>query len=201
MSYFNKRIYIYIYIDGLPPWLCSKESACNTGDTGIAGSIPGSGRSPGRGYGNPLQYSCLENPMNRGSGQAIIHRVIKRKSWSRLKSLNMSLQCYGEKNAWRKGFWIGEEKRTIVKASTLATSCEELTHWKDPDAGRDCGQEEKGMTEDEMDGWNHQLNGHEFEKDLEIGDGQGGLACCSPWGCKELDTTEWTELSWPSAQY
>ena len=46
------------------------------------------------------------------------------------------------------------------------------------------------MTEDEMDGWNHQLNGHEFEKDLEIGDGQGGLACCSPWGCKELDTTE-----------
>ena len=50
--------------------------------------------------------------------------------------------------------------------------------------------EEKGMTEDEMVGWHHQLNGHEFEETPGVGDGQGGLACCSPWGCKELDTTE-----------
>ena len=48
-------------------------------------------------------------------------------------------------------------------SNTLATSCKELTHWKDPDAGRDWGQEEKGTTEDKMDGWFHRLNGHEFE--------------------------------------
>ena len=51
-------------------------------------------------------------------------------------------------------------------------------------------QEEKRMTEDEMIGWLHQLNGYEFEQALGVGDGQGSLACCSPWGCKELDKTE-----------
>ena len=50
--------------------------------------------------------------------------------------------------------------------------------------------EEKGTMEDEMVGWHHQLNGHEFESAPEVGDGQGGLACCSPWGHKELDMTE-----------
>ena len=63
---------------------------------------------------------------------------------------------------------------------------------KDPDAGRDWRQEEKGMTEDEMVGWHHQLNEHDFEQALGAGDGQGSLGCCSPWGHKELDTTEWT---------
>ena len=53
---------------------------------------------------------------------------------------------------------------------------------KDPDAGKDWGQEEKGTTEDEMVGWHHQLNGHEFEQTPGPGEGQGGLACCSPWG-------------------
>ena len=61
---------------------------------------------------------------------------------------------------------------------------------KDPDAGKDWGQEEKGLTEDEMVGWHHRLDGHEFEQALGVGDRQGSLACCSPWGCKELDTTE-----------
>ena len=59
------------------------------------------------------------------------------------------------------------------------------------------GRKGKGTTEDEMVGWHHWLNGHEFEQALRVGDGQGGLACCSPWGHKELDTTEqrnWTEL-------
>ena len=67
---------------------------------------------------------------------------------------------------------------------------------KDPDAGRDWGQEEKGTTEDEMAGWHHRLDGCEFEWTLGVGDGQGGLACCGSWGCKQLDTTEqlnWTE--------
>ena len=61
---------------------------------------------------------------------------------------------------------------------------------KDPDAGRDWGQEEKGTAEDEMAEWHHQLDGHEFESTLEIGDGHGSLACCHSWGRKELDTTE-----------
>ena len=69
---------------------------------------------------------------------------------------------------------------------------------KDSDAGRDWGQEEKGTTEDEMAGWHHWLDGPESEWTPGVGDGQGGLACCDSWGCKELDTTEWlnwTELS------
>ena len=63
---------------------------------------------------------------------------------------------------------------------------------KDPDARKDWGQEEKGMTEDEMAGWHHRLNGHEFEWTPGVGDGQGGLGCCGPWGHKELDTIEWS---------
>ena len=61
---------------------------------------------------------------------------------------------------------------------------------KDTDAGKDWRQEEKGTTQDEMAGWHHQLNGHEFEQTLGDGDGQGSLACCSPWGHKQLHTTE-----------
>ena len=71
---------------------------------------------------------------------------------------------------------------------------------KDSDAGKDGGQEEKWVTEDEMVGWHHQLNGHEFEQTLGVGDWQGGLACGSPWGHKESDMTErltWTELIQP----
>ena len=69
---------------------------------------------------------------------------------------------------------------------------------KDPNSGKDLRQEEKGITEDEMVGWHHQLNGHELEQTPGVGDGQGGLAYCSPWGRKELDTIgqlNWTECS------
>ena len=65
--------------------------------------------------------------------------------------------------------------------------------WKDPNAGKDWRQE-KGTTEDEMVGWHHRLDGHESEQALGVGDGQGGLACFSPWGSKESDTTE--RLNW-----
>ena len=70
---------------------------------------------------------------------------------------------------------------------------------KDSDAGRDWGQEEKAMTEDEMAGWHHQLDGHESEWTPGVGDGQGGLACCDSWGHKESDTTEW--LNWTQLNY
>ena len=66
--------------------------------------------------------------------------------------------------------------------------------WKNPDAGKDWRWEEKGPTEDEMVRWPHWLNGHEFEYTLGVGDGQGGLVCCSPWGQKECDTNE--RLNW-----
>ena len=65
---------------------------------------------------------------------------------------------------------------------------------KDPDAGRDWGQEEKGTTEDKMAGWHHQLDGHEFEWTPGVGDRQGGLACCNSWGRKESDMTD--RLNW-----
>ena len=72
--------------------------------------------------------------------------------------------------------------------------CEEPTHWKNPDAGKDWGPEEKGVTENEMVEWHHWLNGFEFDRALGDDEGQGGLACCSSWGCKESDMTEW--LNW-----
>ena len=65
---------------------------------------------------------------------------------------------------------------------------------KAPDAGKGWRQEEKGTTEDEMVGWHHRLNGHEFQQSLGVSDGQGGLSCCGPSGRKESDTTEW--LNW-----
>ena len=89
--------------------------------------------------------------------------------------------------------------RTDAEAETPILWLPDAKEWclgKDPDAGKDWRQEEKGMTEDEMIGWHHQLNEHEFEQGMGVGDGQESLACCSPWGHKESDMTErlnWTE--------
>ena len=90
--------------------------------------------------------------------------------------------------------------RTDAKAETPVLWPPHVKSWligKDCDAGRDLGQEEKGTTENEMAGWHHWLDGCESEWTLVVGDGQGGLACCSSWGSRELDMTErlnWTEL-------
>ena len=90
---------------------------------------------------------------------------------------------------------------TDIEAETPILWPPDAKSWligKDPDAGKDWGQEEKGMTEDEMVGWHHRLNGHGFGWTPGAGDEQGGLACCSSWGHKESDTTEqlnWTELN------
>ena len=87
--------------------------------------------------------------------------------------------------------------RTDAEAEALILglpNAKNLLIGKDPDAGKDWGQEEKGMTEDEMVGWHHRLDGHGFGWTPGIGDGQGGLACCGSWGHKELDTNEW--LKW-----
>ena len=117
------------------------------------------------------------------------------------KTLESPLDCKEIQPARPKGnqswIFIG---RADAEAETPILWPPDAKSWftgKDPDAGKDWRWEEKSMTEDEMVGWHHQLNGHEFEQTLDVGDGQGCLLCCSPWGCKELDTTEWlnrTEL-------
>ena len=84
--------------------------------------------------------------------------------------------------------------RTDVEAETPILWPPDANSWllgKDPDAGKDWGQEEKGKTEDEMVGWHHRLNGHGFRWTPGIGDGQEGLACCGSLGHKKSDTTEW----------
>ena len=115
------------------------------------------------------------------------------------KTLESPLDCkeiqpvHSEDQPW---VFLG---RNDAKAETLVLWPPHTKSWligKDSDAGRDWGKEEKGMTEDEMAGWHHRLNGHEFGWTPGVGDGQGGLACCDSWGRKESDMTErlnWTE--------
>ena len=118
------------------------------------------------------------------------------------KTLESPLDCKEIQPVHPKGdqSWVFI-RRTDAEAETPILWPPDAKNWligKDPDAGRDWGQEEKGMTEDEMVGWHHRLNGHEFGRTPGVGDGQGGQACSSPWGCKESDTTErlnWTELT------
>ena len=90
--------------------------------------------------------------------------------------------------------------RTDAEAETPILWLPDVKNWligKDPDAGKDWRQKEKGMAEDKMVEWHHWLNGHMFEQALGDGDGQGGLACCSPWDRKESDMSErlnWTDV-------
>ena len=94
--------------------------------------------------------------------------------------------------------------RTDAEAEAPILWPPDMKNWltgKDPDAGKDWRWEEKGTTEDEMVGWHHWFDGHEFKQAPGVGDGQGSLACCSPWGFKESEMTErlnWTELNWVS---
>ena len=115
------------------------------------------------------------------------------------KTLENPLDCKEIQLVHPKGnqswIFIG---RTDAEAETPILWLPDAKSWligKVPDAGKDWGQEEKGTTEDEMVGWHHWLNGHGFGWALGVGDGQGGLACCGSWGCKESDMTE-RELNW-----
>ena len=93
--------------------------------------------------------------------------------------------------------------RTDVEAEAPILCPPDAKNWligKDPDSGKDWRCEEKGMTEDEMVGWHHRLNGHEFEQDPGVVDGQGSLACYSPWGHKESDNEWVTELTDPAGR-
>ena len=102
--------------------------------------------------------------------QSILKKINPEYSLERLM-LKLKLQCFGH----------------LMQSQLIG---------KDPDAGKDWSQEEKGRTEDEMVGWNCRLNGHEFEQTLGDSEGQGILVCCGSWDCKESDTmSNWTELS------
>ena len=114
------------------------------------------------------------------------------------KTLESPLDCKEIQPVNPKGnqswifFW-----RTDAEAETPILWSPDVNSWlirKDPDASKDWRQEEKGMIKDEVVGWDHQLKGYEFEQALGVGDGQGSLACCNPWDCKESDTTE--QLNW-----
>ena len=117
------------------------------------------------------------------------------------KTLESPLDCKEIQPLHSKGdqswAFIGS---TDAEAETPILWPPDVKRWligKDPDVGRDWGQKEKRTTEDEMAGWHHQLDEHEFGWTPGVGDGQGGLACCDSWGHKESDTTErlnWTEL-------
>ena len=135
--------------------------------------------------------------------------------WRKLSAKElMLLNCGVEEDSWESPglqgdptspFWrrlaLGFLWKVDAKAETPVLWPPHAKSWligKDSDAGRDWGQEEVGTTENEMTGWHHWLDGHEFEWTPEVGDGQGSLACCDSIGRKESDTTEqlnWTELS------
>ena len=119
------------------------------------------------------------------------------------KTLESPLDCKEIQSVHPKGnqSWISIE-RTDVEAEGPIIWPPVGKSWltgKDPDAGKDWRWEEKGMTEDEMVGWHHRLDGREFEQALGVGDWQGSLACCSLWDCKESNTTE--QLNWTDAYY
>ena len=163
------------------------------------------------------RYFANKGPSSQGygfsSGHVWMWEVDHKESWALKnwcfwtvvleKTLESHLDCKEIQPVHPKGnqswIFIG---RTDAEAETPILWPPDAKSWligKDPDAGKDWGQEEKGMTEDEMVGWHHWLNGHEFGWTLGVGDGQGGLVCCSPWRGKESDTTEqlnWTELNW-----
>ena len=96
---------------GFPGWFSHKESTCNAGTAGDVSLIPGLGRSPGGGHGNPLQYSCLENPMDQGAWRATVHRVSK--SWTRLKQLSTHTQWRLLMMSW------GVQSETLVQLHRL----------------------------------------------------------------------------------
>ena len=170
-------------------------------------------------YGQPRQhikkqrhYFVNKGPSSQGygfsSGNVWVWELDYKEGWESKywciwtvvleKTLESPLDCKEIQPVHPKGdqSWVFFG-RTDAEAETpilLPHDAKSWLIWKDPDAGKDWRQEEKGTTEDEMVGWHHRLNGHGFGWTLAVGNGQGGLACCSSWGHKESDMTEW--LNW-----
>ena len=157
-------------------------------------------------------YFVNKGPSSQGYGFSSSHIWIweldHKESWAPMnwcfwtvvleKTLESPLGCKEIKPVNPEGnqFWIFIG-RTDVEVETPILCPLDVKNWligKDPDAGKGWRQEEKGMTEDEKVGWHHWLNRHEFELTRGVGEGQGSLVCCSPWGHEELDMTE--RLNW-----
>ena len=144
-----------------------------------------------------VMYGCESWTIRKAEHQ----RIDAFELWCCRKFFESPLDCKETQPVHPKGdqSWVFIV-RTDAPAETTIPWPPDAKSWligKDPDAGKDWGQEEKGTTEDEMVGWHHGLNGQEFGETLGVADGQGGLACCSSWGRKESDMTErlnWTEL-------
>ena len=117
------------------------------------------------------------------------------------KTLENPLNCIEIQPVHPKGdqSWVFIGKTDIEVEIPIFRS-PDVKSWligKDPDAGKDLGQEEKGTTEDEMVGWHHQLKGHGFGWTLGVGDGQGGLVCCGSWVAKsQTRLSDWNERNW-----
>ena len=158
-------------------------------------SSQGYGFSSGHVWMWELDYKECWVPQNWCFCAVVLEKTLE----SPLNCKEIQLVCPKGDRSW---VFIG---RTDVEAETpiiWPPNAKSWLIWKDPDAGKDWRQEEKGTTEDEMVEEHNQLNGHGFGWTPGVGDGQGGLVCCSPWGHKESDTTEqlnWTELMRPHA--
>ena len=123
----------------LPWWLSGKESTCNAGATGIAGLIPEVGRSLQGGYSNLLQYSCLENPMDRGAWQATVHGVTKSQTWLKWLSMHACTSCISkrrnEKMCWNSRGWKDLQAEGI-QLSLPASRWQKWQGWKKKDKGQ-----------------------------------------------------------------
>ena len=123
----NVHTYIHTYINGLPLWLSGKESTWQCRRPGEASLIPGSGRSPGGGYGNPFQYSCQENPMDRGAWQAMVHGVTK--SWTQLDGLSTHIhKCWGL--TYPTQLYQSEVFALDINNNDLNANCPRTRWWK-----------------------------------------------------------------------
>ena len=136
-----------------------------------------------------VMYGCESWTVKKAERQ----RIDAFELWHWRRLLRVPLDCKEIQSVHPKGnqswIFIG---RTDAEAETPLLSLLDTKSWliwKDPDAGKDWRRKEKGMAEDEMVRWHHWLNGHEFEEAPGVGDRQGSLVCCSPWGHKESDTT------------
>ena len=141
-----------------------------------------------------VMYGCESWTIKKAERQRIFWTVVLEKTVESPLDCKEIQPVYSEDQSW---VFI---ERTDAEAETPILWPPHVKSWligKDPHAGKDWGQKEKGITGDEMAGWHHWLDGREFEWTPGVGDGQGGLACCNSWGHKESDKTErlnWTEL-------
>ena len=139
---------LYYYYYGLPWWLIGKESTCYAGATGDMGSTPGRGRSPGggswQGHGNPLQYSCLENPMDRGAWQAAVHRVTKSRTWLKRLSTHTLLLYYNEET-FQQVLWNADQRVFLEQKSIKLNLRFSPQEWESYTKERKGGEKYQGI--------------------------------------------------------